>query len=161
PLPIDVGQSPASASAAGLPDPNDDAEETFFFGTLAGDPSAAGPTSELQARWAGPRDASSSAESASASPISSWWSLSAGPAIWMLLLTIWAIGAAAVAMRQFWHTWRFASRAAGARPACESVTRHVQRLAARWGLKPPQVRALPGLASPVVWALGRPVLLWP
>src|SRR5262249_33565316 len=53
PLPIDVGQSPASASAAGLPDPNDDAEETFFFGTLAGDPSAAGPTSELQARWAG------------------------------------------------------------------------------------------------------------
>jgi beta-lactamase regulating signal transducer with metallopeptidase domain len=161
PLPIDVGQSSASVNAAGVPDAIDDAEETFFFATLAADSSIAGPAWDGQERPTGVRDAASSAQPANTPPDSAWWSLSAGPGIWMLLLTIWAIGAVAVALRQFWHTWRFACRAAQARPASDSVTRDVRRLAARWGLKPPQVRALPGLASPVVWALGRPVLLWP
>jgi beta-lactamase regulating signal transducer with metallopeptidase domain len=160
PLPIDVGQS-ASVNAAGVPDATEDAEETFFFATLAADSPIAGPAWDGQERPTGVRDAASSAQPANTPPNPAWWSLSAGPGIWMLLLTIWVIGAAAVALRQFWHTWRFACRAAQARPASDSVTRHVQRLAARWGLKPPQVRALPGLASPVVWALGRPVLLWP
>jgi beta-lactamase regulating signal transducer with metallopeptidase domain len=161
PLPIDVGQSSASVNAAGVLDATENAEETFFFATLAADSSIAGPAWDGQERLTGFRDAASPAQPANTPPNSAWWSLSAGPGIWMLLLTIWAIGAAAVALRQFWHTWRFACRAAQARPASDSVTRHVQRLAARWGLKSPQVRALPGLASPVVWALGRPVLLWP
>jgi beta-lactamase regulating signal transducer with metallopeptidase domain len=151
PLPIDVGQSSASVNTAPVPDAID-VEETFFLAHLSVDSSIAGPTWERQERPAGFRDAATSAQPTNAS---------AGLGIWTLLLTIWAIGAATVALRQVWHTWRFARRAACARPASDLVTRHVHRLAAQLGLKPPRVRALPGLASPVVWALGRPVLLWP
>jgi beta-lactamase regulating signal transducer with metallopeptidase domain len=153
-LPINMGTSQPATVVPTPPAPTEvEVEETLFLAdaAVAIDLEGTSPSLTLNHPEA--------AVATTATPASSW--SAAVPSILSLLLGIWLIGAAAVALRQVICTWRFARLAAKARTAPEAVIRHVQRLAARLRVKAPVVRALPGLPSPVVWALGRPVLLWP
>jgi hypothetical protein len=45
--------------------------------------------------------------------------------------------------------------------APDELTTQVSALAAQLGVTAPRTRLVPGIASPMVWGLGRPTLLWP
>jgi len=77
------------------------------------------------------------------------------------LLGLWIAGGIYVAWRQLRETVRFARFARNARPAPDSLVAEVAVVANRLGVRMPAVRVLAGLSSPVMWCLGRPVLLWP
>jgi len=77
------------------------------------------------------------------------------------LLAAWALGAIAVMWWQLRGTLRFARFARRGLPASESLMAEVAAVANRLGVRIPTVRVLPGLTSPVMWCLWRPVLLWP
>jgi beta-lactamase regulating signal transducer with metallopeptidase domain len=78
-----------------------------------------------------------------------------------LLVVVWVGGAALTALLQAVRIARFRRRVACGEPAPAALAVSVSELAARIGVRPPPVVVLPGLASPVVWGLGRPRLLWP
>lgn len=77
------------------------------------------------------------------------------------LVGLWVAGAVVVGYRQVRETVRFARFARGSRPAPDHLVAEVAIVANRLGVRVPAVRVLAGLASPVLWCLGRPVLLWP
>lgn len=78
-----------------------------------------------------------------------------------LMLGAWLAGAVLVGWRQLRDTVRFARFAGQARPAPDYLVAEVAAVADRLGVRVPAVRVLAGLTSPVMWCLGRPVLLWP
>jgi beta-lactamase regulating signal transducer with metallopeptidase domain len=74
----------------------------------------------------------------------------------------WAVGTAGYAFLQFVRIVRMSRRVRRTGgPASPAVVRLAAQVAERLGVKPVPVVALPGLGSPAVWAVGRPVLLWP
>ncbi len=73
----------------------------------------------------------------------------------------WAAGAALTALLQLARVTRFRRQVARGGPAPAELTAVVADLARRLGVRAPAVRVVPGLASPVVWGLGRARLLWP
>jgi beta-lactamase regulating signal transducer with metallopeptidase domain len=77
------------------------------------------------------------------------------------LLGAWALGAIAIAWWQLRGTIRFARFAKRGLPASQTLMAEVSGVANRLGVRMPIVRVLPGLTSPVMWCLWRPVLLWP
>jgi beta-lactamase regulating signal transducer with metallopeptidase domain len=77
------------------------------------------------------------------------------------LLSVWIAGAVLMAVVQLVRVLRFRARVSRGGPAPGFLTEEVATLARRLGVRPPPVRMVPGLASPVVWGLGRPQLLWP
>ena len=77
------------------------------------------------------------------------------------LIGLWVVGAGYVGWRQVRETVRFARFARTARPAPDHLVAEVAVVANRLGVRVPAVRMLVGLTSPVMWCLGRPVLLWP
>jgi beta-lactamase regulating signal transducer with metallopeptidase domain len=79
------------------------------------------------------------------------------PAVLHMIL----IGAAAMALLQGIRLIRFRRLLARARPAPEALTFEVDQLASRLRVRPPSVRMGPGIGSPLVYGLLRPVLLWP
>jgi beta-lactamase regulating signal transducer with metallopeptidase domain len=78
-----------------------------------------------------------------------------------VLVAAWVTGAILTALLQVVRIVRFRRGVARGEPAPVALTVAVGELAARIGVRPPPVVVLPGLASPVVWGLGRPRLLWP
>lgn len=84
-----------------------------------------------------------------------------GLSLYQWLLIVWLAGALAVGWRYVWRTWRFALYAGSGKPASPSLQREVAELSTALGVRPPRVRLLADLPSPVVWCLGRRVLLWP
>ena len=92
--------------------------------------------------------------------------LPAGPAEpeerWRLwILFVWLAGGLFTISRLMRDTYRFGRFAKLAKKAPESLNAEVALVAGRMGLRTPGVRMLAGLASPVMWCVGRPVLLWP
>jgi beta-lactamase regulating signal transducer with metallopeptidase domain len=77
------------------------------------------------------------------------------------LLGLWVAGGVYVGWRQLRETLRFARFARNRRPAPDGLVAEVAVVANRLGIQVPAVRVLAGLMSPVMWCLGRPVLLWP
>jgi beta-lactamase regulating signal transducer with metallopeptidase domain len=77
------------------------------------------------------------------------------------LLIVWLAGAIVVAWRYLWRTWCFARYSRSGKPAAPSLQRQVAELSDLLGVRPPEVRVLADLPSPVVWCLWRRVLLWP
>jgi beta-lactamase regulating signal transducer with metallopeptidase domain len=77
------------------------------------------------------------------------------------LLLVWSLGALFVAYRQLRETIRFARFARRGLPATESLVAEVTLVANRLRVRVPAVRVLPGLTSPLMWCLWRPILLWP
>jgi beta-lactamase regulating signal transducer with metallopeptidase domain/tetratricopeptide (TPR) repeat protein len=78
-----------------------------------------------------------------------------------LLLAIWLAGSIVVLVRQFARTTAFSQTARIARRAPLELLRLVDDVAMQLGIRAPEVRVVRRLASPVVWSLGRPILLWP
>jgi beta-lactamase regulating signal transducer with metallopeptidase domain len=76
-------------------------------------------------------------------------------------LCLWLGAVAVMAGLQLVRTIRFRRRLARGRPAPRPLTGLVAEMADRLGIRPPATVMVPGLASPMVWGLGRPVLLWP
>lgn len=81
--------------------------------------------------------------------------------LYLWFFIIWLAGALAVAKRCTQRTRLFARYARSGKPASPSLQRQVDELAAMLRVRAPLVRVLPGLPSPVVWCLFRPVVLWP
>ena len=77
------------------------------------------------------------------------------------LVVAWAAGAGLAFLRHVARAARFARVVRRAAPAGAALVAEVAALAAKLGVRPPPVRCLAGLPTPVVWCLGRPVLLWP
>jgi beta-lactamase regulating signal transducer with metallopeptidase domain len=80
---------------------------------------------------------------------------------WSLLIFVWVVGAAVMLVRYGYSTWHFASIASTATRGPELVKKEMNSLASQLQIRPPLLRALQGLCSPMVWALNRPTLLWP
>jgi beta-lactamase regulating signal transducer with metallopeptidase domain len=76
-------------------------------------------------------------------------------------LRVWLGAVAVMAGLQLIRTVRFRRRLARGRPAPRPLTGLVADMAERLGIRPPATLIIPGLGSPMVWGLGRPVLLWP
>lgn len=77
------------------------------------------------------------------------------------IIGAWASGAVLMALLQLLRIVRFRRQVARGGSAPAALTAAVRELAAFLGVRPPPVVVVPGLASPVVWGLGRPRLLWP
>jgi beta-lactamase regulating signal transducer with metallopeptidase domain len=77
------------------------------------------------------------------------------------LLRVIVLGGAALALLQLIRIGSFQRLLRQGRDAPAGLRQDVARLAARLRVRPPQVRVLPGIASPLVCGLGWPLLLWP
>ena len=77
------------------------------------------------------------------------------------LLGAWLIGSLVVFVRHLAGVLAMARRARTSSPADAALIRLVRDVAGRMDVAAPDVRVLEHLGSPAVWALGRPVLLWP
>ena len=76
-------------------------------------------------------------------------------------LIVWASGSLIVLLVQTCRIVRLQRMIRRATPAGEVLTDTVHELARRIGVRQPRIRVHSRLASPAVWCLGRPVLLWP
>jgi beta-lactamase regulating signal transducer with metallopeptidase domain len=74
---------------------------------------------------------------------------------------LWLAGGAAMAGLQVARVVRFRRKVGHGKPAPGWLLDEMEEMAARLGVRPPAVRVLDGIASPMVWALGPPTLLWP
>jgi len=76
------------------------------------------------------------------------------------LFGIWLLGALALAVRQMADILRFRRRLARAKPAPELEIR-LLGIASQLRVKCPKVAILADLKQPVLWCIGRPMLVWP
>jgi beta-lactamase regulating signal transducer with metallopeptidase domain len=88
-----------------------------------------------------------------------WARMSGGAARWAV--GAWLVGSAVIGAGQVRRIVRFRRRLAGAWPAPEWLTSQVERIARTFGVRPPEARVVPGIGTPLLWCLGRPVLLLP
>src|SRR5262249_32758664 len=77
------------------------------------------------------------------------------------LSRLWLASALTVGLWQAWRMMRFRRRLKKAIPAPEWLASEVAAFAALLNVGPPRIAVLPGIASPLVWGLGGPVLVWP
>ncbi|MFO0841215.1 MAG: M56 family metallopeptidase [Gemmataceae bacterium] len=73
----------------------------------------------------------------------------------------WAAGSVLWFGLAWLRVWRFGRLLRHGQGAPEAILRRVRRLSRRLGLAPPEVRVVPGRLAPMVWGLGRPLLLLP
>ena len=89
------------------------------------------------------------------------WVSGTGENTWFWLLRLWATGSLCMLGLEGLRMARLAARVRGAAPADPSIVNRVTALSARLGVRPPAVVSVGGAASPAVWCLGRPRLIWP
>jgi beta-lactamase regulating signal transducer with metallopeptidase domain len=73
----------------------------------------------------------------------------------------WIAGGVAFALLQCVRIVRMLRRLRNARPADDALARRVERLAQRMGARQVRAVVLPGIDSPLVWSLCKPLLVWP
>jgi beta-lactamase regulating signal transducer with metallopeptidase domain len=78
-----------------------------------------------------------------------------------LAFNIWLAAAAAMAGLQLIRILRFRSLLSSGRTAPKSLSDLVANLGERLNVRAPETLVVPGLASPMLWGLRRPLLLWP
>lgn len=79
-----------------------------------------------------------------------------------VLLALWLAGSVIAAMHLGSRMARFDARLrAGRRGSDARLECMVESAAARLGVRPPRVWIVEGVGTPMVWALGRPRLIWP
>jgi beta-lactamase regulating signal transducer with metallopeptidase domain len=81
--------------------------------------------------------------------------------IWPWALGIWLTGSVFLVGLEGVRLARLGRRIRLSRPVDPAIARRVSALAAQFDLTPIPVQAIDDLASPVVWCVGRPRLLWP
>lgn len=92
---------------------------------------------------------------------SSWLpELNGATALSIAQIAWWAGGLALLAYSAF-RILRFQRLVGASEPAPQGLRAEVARVAERLGVAAPEVRMLAGVASPSIWCLGRPLLLWP
>jgi len=91
-------------------------------------------------------------------PIRSWLP-SLPVASW--LPVAWLVGALIVLSRSAVRVLPFQRHVQSSAQAPAALQLEVEQVARRFGLRAPVVRLLPGIVSPSIWCLGRPLLLWP
>jgi beta-lactamase regulating signal transducer with metallopeptidase domain len=93
-----------------------------------------------------------------ASPLLNWQSAK----LWTWgLMSFWAAAGLGMVTLQALRVYRFRRRVAKARSASGPLVDQVNELAKQLGLPAPRTLIAPDIASPMVWGLGRPTLLWP
>jgi beta-lactamase regulating signal transducer with metallopeptidase domain len=89
--------------------------------------------------------------------VNPWWEVG-----WSdIALGLWAGGGVVVALVQVGRILRFRRLLARARHAPAWLVATTAELAERLGVRPPAVRVLQGVGSPMVWGFGPARLLWP
>jgi beta-lactamase regulating signal transducer with metallopeptidase domain len=95
-----------------------------------------------------------------------------GPSKWSILSRIakalgpwiaaaWLAGSMALGFGQARRIDRFRRRVREATPAPGWLVGEAEKVGLRLGVRVPEIRVLPGLGTPLLWCLGRPVLLVP
>jgi beta-lactamase regulating signal transducer with metallopeptidase domain len=95
-----------------------------------------------------------------------------GPSKWSILSSIvkrlmpwvaatWLAGSIALGLGQVRRIDRFRRRVRGAAPAPGWLVDEAERVGGRLAVRVPEIRVLPGLGTPLLWCLGRPVMLVP
>ena len=74
---------------------------------------------------------------------------------------VWCVASAALALWQIGGVVRFSRRLGWAVPAPDWLVDEARTVAQRLGVYAPEILVVPGLATPMVWFLGRPKLLLP
>jgi beta-lactamase regulating signal transducer with metallopeptidase domain len=100
----------------------------------------------------------SAIEEDGAPPPLSWWQVVSPE---FVFLSLWASGAMVLLAMQVVGALRFCKRLRVGLNAPPSLDRELALLAQRMHVRPPRVRIVAPLSSPLLWSLGRPVLLWP
>lgn len=77
------------------------------------------------------------------------------------LIGVWAIGAGCMVLLQAVRLWRFRRLLRSTAPAPRSLAAVVEVIAAQLGVSPPQIVLTSAACSPMVFAFGRPRLIWP
>jgi beta-lactamase regulating signal transducer with metallopeptidase domain len=77
------------------------------------------------------------------------------------LMGFWAVAGLGMIALQALRVYRFRRRVAKAKSASGPLADQVGVLAKQLGLPTPRTLIAPDIASPMVWGLGRPTLLWP
>ncbi|RMH12302.1 MAG: hypothetical protein D6695_07125 [Planctomycetota bacterium] len=75
--------------------------------------------------------------------------------------TIWFGGALAFLGLFLWRVRRIDRLVRRSTGASDALDRRVREVARQLGVEPPNVRCVAGLATPMLWGCGRPVMLWP
>jgi beta-lactamase regulating signal transducer with metallopeptidase domain len=86
---------------------------------------------------------------------------SAMAAVWPWAIGIWIAGSLMLATVEGLRLIRLSRRVRVSAPAGSALDRRVAALSARIGLRPVEVRVVPGSSPPAVWGFGRAQLLWP
>ncbi|MCL4219909.1 MAG: tetratricopeptide repeat protein [Phycisphaerales bacterium] len=90
-----------------------------------------------------------------------WIDLPTPAATGAFFRTVW-LGGAAVSLSVFlWRVRRVDRLVRQSRQPGAALRERVQQVAGRLGVRMPELRAFPGVGTPMVWGLGRPVMLWP
>jgi beta-lactamase regulating signal transducer with metallopeptidase domain/Flp pilus assembly protein TadD len=76
-------------------------------------------------------------------------------------LAAWLAGSALVGFLLLRRALRFHRVLQAAQSAPVGLQDRVRKAAARLGVRAPELRLMPGIASPLVWSMGRPLLIWP
>jgi beta-lactamase regulating signal transducer with metallopeptidase domain len=83
------------------------------------------------------------------------------PAMGRMVLAVWLLGSIAVGAVQAARIGRFRERLRGAEPAPSWLVAETARIGRRIGVRAPEIRIVASPGTPVLWCLGRPVLLIP
>jgi beta-lactamase regulating signal transducer with metallopeptidase domain len=75
--------------------------------------------------------------------------------------SVWLLGGVFLASRELIRAWRIGRLLEHARPAPPGLAGVARELADDMNMSPPRLAVLPGLGSPVLWAVGSARLLWP
>jgi beta-lactamase regulating signal transducer with metallopeptidase domain len=78
-----------------------------------------------------------------------------------IMLGAWMAGSVLLVIIQVERVIRFRQRLIGAFPAPRWMTHEIEGVAAQIGVRAPEAWVVPGLSVPMVWCLGRPLLLVP
>ena len=77
------------------------------------------------------------------------------------LIVAWLVVTALLGAGQAWRILRFRRRLRLAVPAPDDLVAEAGRIAARFGVRAPELLVVPGLGTPMLWCLGRPTVLLP
>lgn len=99
-----------------------------------------------------------------AAPVSGWqqWATTQLPEVWRLgLVGLWLVGSIGLTCRQGGRVIGFRRRLARVTPPPSWLTAEATEVGRQMGVRVPAIRVLPGPGSPILWCLGRPVLIVP
>lgn len=78
-----------------------------------------------------------------------------------LVLSVWVLGTMVLALVQAYRIFAFGRRLREAVPAPTWLVEEAEQLGERLQVRVPEILAVPGLGTPMLWCLGRPKLLLP